>query len=83
MVNIKKIQYIAEDFTVEVESNSEQGVVHVVVREFKNTTNDVGEVESVEKNAVGVVLLAEELKEICLVIEEALDHQERTGAVYK
>lgn len=81
MVNIKKIQYIAEDFTVEVESDSEQGVVHVVVREFKNTTNDAGEFESVEKNAVGVVLLAEELKEICLVIEEALDHQERTGAV--
>lgn len=77
-MSVKKSELTTDSFSIEVESNAEQAVVHLVLREFKNVTNEVGVVVSVEEeNAVGVVLLVEELLEIQAVISDALAHQYR------
>lgn len=78
MMNVKKSEIATEHFSIEVESNADQAVFHLVLREFQNVSDEVGEVVSVEeKNVVGVVLLVEELLEIQSVISDALAHQYR------
>lgn len=83
-MNVKKSELVTEDFSIELESNADQTVIHLVLREFKNVTDAVGEVVTVEeKNAIGVVLLVEELLEIQSVISDALAHQYRAEKKYE
>lgn len=79
-MNIKKSELATEHFSIELESNGDQAVVHLVLREFKDVLNGTGEVEKIEESSsVGVVLLVEELFEIQSVISDALAHQFRAA----
>lgn len=82
-MNVKKSELITEHFSIELESNADQAVVHFVLREYKDAKDAVGQVGEVEeKNAVGVVLLVEELLEIQSAISDALAHQYRAENKY-
>lgn len=79
-LNIKKSEVATEHFSIELESNPEQGIVHLVLREFEDVTNGTGQVVKIEeKSSAGAVLLVEELLEIQSVISDALAHQYRAA----
>ena len=78
MMSVKKSEIVTDQFSIEIESNADQAVVHLVLREFQNVSDEVGEIVAVEeKSSAGVVLLVEELIEIQSVISDALAHQFR------
>lgn len=55
---------------LELESDGEQGVVHVVLRDFDSQHNEI--------SATGTVLTLEELEELNIAITDAIQHQKRS-----
>ncbi|MEK5432647.1 hypothetical protein MKY88_17400 [Lysinibacillus sp. FSL R7-0073] len=53
----------------ELESDGEQGIIHVVLRDMDSNFKEVG--------VVGVILSPDELQEIYYAIVDILKHQER------
>lgn len=59
----------ASHTVLQLESDGEQGIIHVVLRDQDSEFNDV--------SVAGVILAPEELQEIYYAIEDVLKHQER------